>query len=335
MDKVAMLRLYICRHRLVSPETSKHRIFRWLPKSELPEHSLIVIAKDDDTTFGILQSRVQVAWVLSHGNWLGVGNDLRYNSTRTFQTFPFPDGLTPNIPAASYATDPRAIKIADAAKHLNCRATRQSGPLTTRGIGPPRKVGEEGIFMEEVRLSPSAPRASGSRRDVMVEPDEVTAMLRLKQLGWCSVIFNPYLSELPASGFKMSIDTVSSLEMQTPASDAGGVAARQGFKYQDHVAAFFVLAMIDDERLLRVECESADDARAADAFVNFQPELAQLGGDEGGSLLFLIGQFRMSMQMPAPTDEFGCEAVDARSYIHRWSLVQRDFLWRPGDEALF
>lgn len=43
------------------------------------------------------------------------------------------------------------------------------------------------------------------------------------------------------------------------ASDAGGVAARQGFKYQDHVAAHFVLEMIGDARLLRVECETADD----------------------------------------------------------------------------
>lgn len=43
------------------------------------------------------------------------------------------------------------------------------------------------------------------------------------------------------------------------ASNAGGVAARQGFKYQDHVAASFVLAMIADERLKKVECETADD----------------------------------------------------------------------------
>jgi hypothetical protein len=43
------------------------------------------------------------------------------------------------------------------------------------------------------------------------------------------------------------------------ASDAGGVAARQGFKYQDHVAAQFVLLMIGNPRLLRVECETADD----------------------------------------------------------------------------
>jgi type II restriction/modification system DNA methylase subunit YeeA len=34
-------------------------------------------------------------------------------------TFPFPEGLTPNIPAADYADDPRAQKIAKAAARLN------------------------------------------------------------------------------------------------------------------------------------------------------------------------------------------------------------------------
>ncbi|MCF7699224.1 HamA C-terminal domain-containing protein [Loktanella sp. M215] len=42
-------------------------------------------------------------------------------------------------------------------------------------------------------------------------------------------------------------------------SDAGGVSARQGFKFQDHVAAGFALQMIRDAELLRVECETADD----------------------------------------------------------------------------
>lgn len=45
------------------------------------------------------------------------------------------------------------------------------------------------------------------------------------------------------------------------ASNAGAVAARQGFKYQDHVAAHFVLTMIADERLKQVECETADDIK--------------------------------------------------------------------------
>lgn len=42
-------------------------------------------------------------------------------------------------------------------------------------------------------------------------------------------------------------------------SDAGGVAARQGFKYQDHIAARHVLEMISDPRIVQVECETSDD----------------------------------------------------------------------------
>jgi hypothetical protein len=33
--------------------------------------------------------------------------------------YPFPEDLTPSIPAAAYAADPRAVAIADAAKRLN------------------------------------------------------------------------------------------------------------------------------------------------------------------------------------------------------------------------
>jgi type II restriction/modification system DNA methylase subunit YeeA len=50
---------------------------------------------------------------------LGAGNQRRYNATRTFETFPFPEGLTPDIPAKDYENDPRAIAIAKAAKRLD------------------------------------------------------------------------------------------------------------------------------------------------------------------------------------------------------------------------
>lgn len=51
--------------------------------------------------------------------WLGVGNDPRYTPSSTFETFPFPEGLTPNIPAQEYESDPRAQRIAAAGKRLN------------------------------------------------------------------------------------------------------------------------------------------------------------------------------------------------------------------------
>ena len=57
--------------------------------------------------------------IVGMGTFLGVGNDPRYTPSTTFETFPFPEGMTPNLPAASYALDPRAEKIAAAAARLN------------------------------------------------------------------------------------------------------------------------------------------------------------------------------------------------------------------------
>lgn len=104
---------------IVTPEVSKYRVFAWMPKPRLPDKNLTVIARDDDTTFGILHSKFHELWALRMGTFLGVGNDPRYTPSTTFETFPFPEGLTPNIPAADYASDPRALKIAAAAARLN------------------------------------------------------------------------------------------------------------------------------------------------------------------------------------------------------------------------
>ena len=52
----------------------------------------------------------------------------RYTPTTCFETFPFPEGLTPNIPAAQYEHDPRAERIADAARKLNEARERWLNP---------------------------------------------------------------------------------------------------------------------------------------------------------------------------------------------------------------
>jgi type II restriction/modification system DNA methylase subunit YeeA len=87
--------------------------------SARPSNLIDAIARDDDTSFGILHSRFHELWALRMGTFLGVGNDPRYTPSTTFETFPFPEGLTPDIPAADYADDPRAPKIASAAARLN------------------------------------------------------------------------------------------------------------------------------------------------------------------------------------------------------------------------
>ena len=102
---------------IVTPEVAKHRLFVWMPKPRLPDKNLMVIARDDDTTFGILHSRFHEIWSLRMGTSLE--DRPRYTPSTTFETFPFPEGLTPNIPAADYADDPRAQAIAKAAARLN------------------------------------------------------------------------------------------------------------------------------------------------------------------------------------------------------------------------
>ncbi|MGF7206716.1 type II restriction/modification system DNA methylase subunit YeeA [Skermanella aerolata] len=80
---------------------------------------MVVFAKSDWVTFGILSSRFHISWAVARGNFMGVGNDPRYTPSTTFETFPFPDGLTPNISANDYTTDPYAQIIATAACRLN------------------------------------------------------------------------------------------------------------------------------------------------------------------------------------------------------------------------
>ena len=112
-ESIAPLARYIA-----TPRVAKFRMFTWLDGRVCPDGQLVVIARDDDTTFGILHSRFHEAWSLRLGTSLGKGNDPRYTPTTTFETFPFPEGLSPDIPAADYADDPRAIAISEAARRL-------------------------------------------------------------------------------------------------------------------------------------------------------------------------------------------------------------------------
>ncbi len=103
---------------IATPRVAKHRLFVWLDAGICPDCQVIVIARDDDTTFGVLHSRFHEAWSLRLCTWVGVGNDPRYTPTTTFETYPFPKGLSPDVSAVDYKDDPRAVLIAEAARRL-------------------------------------------------------------------------------------------------------------------------------------------------------------------------------------------------------------------------
>ena len=109
---------------------SKHRAFVWVDSRICPDSALVAIARDDDTTFGILHSRFHEAWSLRRGTSLE--DRPRYTPTTSFESFPFPEGLTPNIPASEYAHQPQAIAIAEAARRLV--------ELRDRWLNPPEWV---------------------------------------------------------------------------------------------------------------------------------------------------------------------------------------------------
>ena len=118
---------YICYARRVA----KHRAVclarrTYLSRSPIDRDR----ARNDDTTFGILHSRFHEIWSLRLGTSLE--DRPRYTPSTTFETFPFPAGLTPAVPASDYAADPRAMAIALKARRLV--------ELRDRWLNPPEWV---------------------------------------------------------------------------------------------------------------------------------------------------------------------------------------------------
>jgi hypothetical protein len=77
---------------VVTVETSKHRVFAFLETSVLADNMLVAIALDDAYFLGVLSSHVHVTWSLAAGGTLE--DRPRYNKTRCFDPFPFPDSTS-------------------------------------------------------------------------------------------------------------------------------------------------------------------------------------------------------------------------------------------------
>ncbi len=105
---------------IATPEVTKHRIFVWVSKEVVPDHTLHVIARDDDYFFGVLHSSIHVLWAIRMGSTLGSAS--RYNSSRTFKTFPFPWA-----PGQEDHAHPAYARISAAAKQLDAERSAWLG----------------------------------------------------------------------------------------------------------------------------------------------------------------------------------------------------------------
>jgi hypothetical protein len=116
---IAGLKRYI-----VTSETSKHRIFRFLPtEGTIIDGSVIAVASDDALVLGILSSRVHRIWAERAGGRQGAGNDPRYQNEVCFDPFPFPKIESANLAA-------RIRSAAEALDVLQTRVVAEHASLT-------------------------------------------------------------------------------------------------------------------------------------------------------------------------------------------------------------
>jgi hypothetical protein len=109
---------------IATPITAKHRIFQFLESNVVPDQALVCIALDDAYPLGVLSSVVHIVWALAAGGTLE--DRPRYNKTRCFETFPFPD-----------ATPDQQARIRALAEQLDAHRKRQQAAhpaLTLTGM---------------------------------------------------------------------------------------------------------------------------------------------------------------------------------------------------------
>ncbi|WP_041951825.1 class I SAM-dependent DNA methyltransferase [Spirosoma spitsbergense] len=104
---------------IATVETAKHRVFQFLDSNIIPDNMLVAIALDDSYHLGVLSSNIHVVWALAAGGDLG-GNTPRYNKTRCFDPFPFPD-----------ATPQQQERIRELAEQLDAHRKRQQAAHST------------------------------------------------------------------------------------------------------------------------------------------------------------------------------------------------------------
>lgn len=186
-----------------------------------------LVARADDSSFGILHSRLHEQWALRLGTWMGKGNDPRYTPTTCFETFPFPSGLTP----------------ADTA-HQRTEAL-PDGALIPADLPPPVRPHAEAIAC--------AAKGLVELRDAWLNPPEWTE--RVPEVVPLGMDHSPYPDRIVAKpGFEAELAkrTLTKLYNQSPAwlvqaHQALDAAVAAAYGWLDYSPA-----MPDDEILRRL-----------------------------------------------------------------------------------
>ena len=178
---------------VVTPRAAKHRFFVFVDATVLPDTRLNVMVRADDLAFGLLSSRIHEVWSLANASMHGVGNDPTYNAKSCFETFPFPEGLTPAdtanqqteaieggalIPAGLSSTPVWAELVEAAAENKDC--STGSWRMEKKGSGRTEEKGS-GRTAGDVRSAAQAIARAAKRlndlREAWLNPPEWTQRL--------------------------------------------------------------------------------------------------------------------------------------------------------------
>jgi len=128
----ALSRLERC---LVTPVGAALPVFRWLEAEALPNDSLLVIARDDDFTHGIVASRFFALW------W--DAEHSRRAPTRCVETFPFP---WPPATALGALTAAQQEIRAELARAMRAENLATAGEAVVRAYGWPSDLADADLL---------------------------------------------------------------------------------------------------------------------------------------------------------------------------------------------
>ncbi|MGU3389793.1 class I SAM-dependent DNA methyltransferase [Sphingomonas sp. M1A8_2b] len=162
---------------IVTPVTSKHRVFTFLPTTILPDDALIAFAFRDAFMLGVMNSCAHVSWARQTGSTLE--DRPRYTPSLCFDPFPFPDASPEQRTIiGDLAEELDATRKDVLAEHTDLTLTglynlreklRQHGPFTD-GEQDQRRRGRIDIIAElHDRIDDAVADAYGWPRDLTDE----------------------------------------------------------------------------------------------------------------------------------------------------------------------
>ncbi len=239
-------------HRAIATvERAKHRFFVWLPSGVSAEHRLVVVARADDATFGILSSRMHVVWSLAMGSTLE--NRPGYNTNVCFRPFPFPAGLTPADTAhqRTEVVEGGALIPADLPDTLLAENFKQNQPPAPvhQAQAAIKKIAPRPAAMA---IAQAAQRLNTLRQAWLNPPEWTDTVPEVVPLGMAT---SPYPDRtMPKPGFEKDLAkrTLTNLYNQRPAWLAAAHAQLDAAVAAAYGWADYTADLPDDEILRRL-----------------------------------------------------------------------------------